>query len=539
MTAPAATRRIVPTLALAVAFMAAALATRLPVRDRTLFISDAGRYALAMERYDMTAGRPHPPGNPLYIGIARAVDALVHDPPTSLAIVSAIASGFAFLFAYLLGRDVAGETAGWIAAGIVATSPLFWFFGAVAMPSTGEAALSLLMAWLVRRARAPDARGLFWLMTVALALSIGFRSTFAVLILPLWLYGAWRHPWRRIAAGLAVLAAAAAGWTLVVASLSGGLAAYREVTSSFFLDVVLRGKILGGGLGKVVPQTAAMAASALLGLGLFLVPFLAGAWGCLTGRWPFPGAAPFLAAWALPALVFHAAYDWAPRFGVLLLAPAAILAAATVAPLVQRAARRRTGAEGLPRALAALGLAVNVGLFVLPVRVFGVTLPEAYPSAARLLARNADLARRDAAVRGSLPADETLVLAYDDTFHAVWFLPEYPTVGLFGAFKSGPDTWIPSARGRVFSFEPGSSAVPVGNPIRLPDGIRRAVLYDPDYRRIWPRADLPLTELPYDAGRALAVATIAEPGCLSFSLGHLAFVRAGDGDCPPGDAASR
>ena len=538
MTAPAATRRIASTLALAVAFMAAALATRLPLRDRTLFISDAGRYALAMERYDMTAGRPHPPGNPLYIGIARAIDAVVHDPPTSLAILSAIASGLAFLLAYLLGRDVAGETAGWIAAGIVATSPLFWFFGAVAMPSTGEAALSLLMAWLVRRGRAPDAVGPFWAMTLALAVSIGFRSTFAVLVLPLWLYGAWRHPWRRIVAGLAVLAVSAAGWTLVVASLSGGLAAYRETTSEFFVDVVLRSKILGGGLGKILPQAGAMAASAIMGLGLFLVPCLAGAWGCMTGRWPFPGAAPFLAAWALPALVFHAAYDWAPRFGVLLLAPAAILAAATVAPLVQRAARRRSGSEGLPRALAALSLAVNVGLFVLPVRVFGATLPEAYPSAARLLARNDDLARRDAAVR-ALPADQTLVLAYDDTFHAVWFLPDYPTVGLFGAFREGADVWIPSARGRVFSFEPNASAIPVGNPIRLPDGIRRAVLYDADYRRIWPTGALPLTDLPYDAGRSLAIAAIPEPGCLSFSLGRIEFVRAGENGCPAGDAASR
>jgi len=175
MAAPERARRLVTAILLGLAFVAVALATRLPFRDRTLFISDSGRYALALERYDVTMGRPHPPGNPLYVGIAKAVDAVVHDPPASLAIVSALASGLALFLAWHLGRDVAGEIGGWIAAGILATSPLFWFFGAVAMPATGEAALSLLLAWLARRARDPRAAGWFWTMTLTLALSIGFR----------------------------------------------------------------------------------------------------------------------------------------------------------------------------------------------------------------------------------------------------------------------------------------------------------------------------------------------------------------------------
>ena len=539
MNRPSPTRRLGSTLLLAVAFVALALATRLPLRDRTLFISDAGRYALALERYDMTAGRPHPPGNPLYIGVAKAVDAVVHDPPTSLAIVSALMSGLAFLLAYRLGREVAGEEAGWLAVGILATSPLFWFFGGLAMPSTGEAALSLLVAWLARRARAPESRGAFWAMTLTLAAAIGFRSTFAILIFPLWLYAAWRHPVRRIVAGVAVLGGSAFGWALLVALLSGGWAAYREVTSTFFVEVVVQTKILGGGLAKILPQLRAIAISAVLGLGLFLVPFTVGAWGCLTGRWPFPGAAPFLGAWALPALAFHAIYDWAPRFGVLLLAPCAILAAATIAPVAGRAAyHRAAGRAGLRRAGVLFALAVNVGLFLLPARVAGYELPAAYPSGARLLARNADLSRRDAAVR-SLPADATVVLAYDHTFHVAWFLPEYPVVGLFGAFKDAADTWLPSSKGRAFSFEPGSAAIPVGNPLRLPDGTRHLVLYDGDYEPIWPRADLPLRDLVYDAGRRMRAAEVPGPGCLAFGLGTITFARAGEGGCPAAYGAAR
>ena len=530
MAASEATRRIVSAVTLGVAFVAIALATRLPFRDRTLFISDSGRYALALEHYDVTLGRPHPPGNPLYVGIAKAADAFVGDPPRSLALVSALASGIALFLAWLLGRDVAGEEGGWIAAGILATSPLFWFFGAVAMPATGEAALSLLMAWLARRARDPNAPRWFWALTLTLALSIGFRSTFAVLIVPLWFYAGYRHPRARLAAGAIVLGAAALGWTLIVASLSGGLAAYRATLSAFFVDVVLATKIFGGGLAKIPAQIQGAAISAVLGLGLFLLPFLSGAWGCLTGKWPFPGAAPFLAAWAVPALVFHTAYDWAPRFGVLLLAPAAILAAATVAPLVRRLTRPGS-VEGMARAGALLAAAVNVGIFLLPERLGGFELPEPFPSGSRLLARNADFARRDAAIRRSIDPGTSVILGHDDTFHVAWFLPEYRVVGLWGAFKEAPDTWLPSAYERKFSHEPESRAIPVQEPLRLPDATRLLVLYDDDYERIWPEAEMPLANLGYDQGRRLKVASVPRPGCLSFSLGRIAFIPSGEGSC--------
>jgi hypothetical protein len=134
-----------------------------------------------------------------------------------------------------------------------------------------------------------------------------------------------------------------------------------------------------------------------------------------------PRAAPFLAAWAGPGLVFHAAYDWAPRFGVLLLAPAAILAAATVVPLLKKV--------GTARAVALLAAAVNVGVFLLPARLGPLELPEPFPSGSRLLARNADLARRDAAIRGAIDPQTSVVLAYDDTFHVVWFLPTIASSG--------------------------------------------------------------------------------------------------------------
>lgn len=523
------------------AFVALALATRLPFRDRTLFISDSVRYALALERYDVPAGRPHPPGNPLYVGAVALVDRIVEEPATSLAIVSAFASGLAFLFAYMLGKDLAGETAGWLAAGILAVSPLFWFFGSVGMPATCEAALSLLFAWFARRARGPNEIRSFWGMTVVLGLSIGFRSTFAIWVAPLWLYSAWRHPARRVVAGVLVLAASWIGWSALVAFLSGGWSAYSASMQAFLRDVVLATKIFGGGFAKIPKQAVDIAASAVLGLGLFLAPLVVGVAGCATGRAPFPAATPFLAAWALPMLLFHTVYDWAPRFGAVLMAPAAVLAAAAAVPMARHLleGRRRTDDSApvgpLARGLVVLALAVNLAVFLWPAQLGAVRLPEQFPSGSMLLSRNDDLRRRDDAVRRMFPErDSTLLLAYDHTFHALWFLPEYRVVGLFPLFKDAADAWVPSAFGRTLSFEADSAALPVANPLVLPEEIHRVVLFDADYLTYWPSESLPLHEEVYDAdsGRSIRSAELPGPGCLVFGYRQLSFLRHGEDSCP-------
>jgi uncharacterized membrane protein len=432
----------------------------------------------------------------------------------------------------MLGRDVGGEGAGWLTAGILFTSPLFWFFGCVAMPATGETALSLAFAWTARRARAHPRPGPFWGMTAVLAAAFGFRSTFAVLVLPLWLWAAWRHPVRRRALGLTTLALAFFGWTALVASLSGGFTPYGETTRAFFSEVVVATKILGGGFGKIPTQVRDVAISTVFALGLFLVPLVVGIARCCVGRYPFPAAGPFLAAWALPMLGFHLVYDWAPRFAIPLMAPAALLAAVTVLPPV----RRLSGA--LPHALAGLALALHAGLFLLPTRLGAWTLPDPYPGGPRLLSRNAELRAKDEAVRARFDPQRTMVLAYEHAMHAAWFLPRYRVVGLFPLFKNAPDAWVPSVRERRFSYEAGSSAVPDSDPLQIPPEVTTLILFDEDYLAYWPADALPLGAVEAGAGGMLRTAAVPHPGCLSFGFRRLTWIPAGTGNCP-GTLAAR
>ncbi len=161
---------------------------------------------------------------------------------------------------------------------------------------------------------------------------------------------------------------------------------------------------------------------------------------------------------------------------------------------------------------------------------------------AGLVAQLPDDATRICVIRESLDPERTLILAYDHAFHAAYFLPEYRVVGLFPLFSNAPDAWIPSARGRSFHGEPGSTALPAVDPLPVPAGIEQVVIYDDGYLRYWPEEALPLVPLAYDVNRHLQVAALPPGGgCLDFDYRRLEWSAAGaaSGCAPPAAASAR
>lgn len=155
---------------------------------------DAVDFALALERFDMLALRPHPPGYPVYVAMAAAVRLAVPDPLAALASLSALASAAATLpLAWLAGR-AGGPPAAVAAAALWTVQPL----GLI----TGTLPLS-------------DAPGLLAALTVAVAAVQGPPRSAALRAGVLW----------GLAAGVRLSAwpvAAAAAWALARA---GGAAA--------------------------------------------------------------------------------------------------------------------------------------------------------------------------------------------------------------------------------------------------------------------------------------------------------------------------
>src|SRR5262249_61010010 len=107
--------------------LALALATvisRVPARAHLLPTWDAVQFALALERYDIAAHRPHPPGYILYIAAARTVDAFVGNGTASLVWLSMVASGAAGFFVDRLAGMMYGAGAAGGGAGESPPSPL-------------------------------------------------------------------------------------------------------------------------------------------------------------------------------------------------------------------------------------------------------------------------------------------------------------------------------------------------------------------------------------------------------------------------------
>ena len=229
-----------PTRALwfCVGLFIAAVATRLPFVPERLINWDAVQYALGARQFSVTLHQPHPPGSILYIALARMGTLVLGDTNRALCLLSVLASGAAVVLCYLVGREFAREPVARAAAVLYLASPLTWFYGVVALPYALDGALVLGIVWLTRRAVARRDFGPVLDAAIVLGLSGGVRQTTLPLLLPLWLYTAWRTAgWqlgRLLNAGL-LLAAVCAAWLVPLLALSGGpveyLAASRRLSS--------------------------------------------------------------------------------------------------------------------------------------------------------------------------------------------------------------------------------------------------------------------------------------------------------------------
>src|SRR5919197_2625657 len=96
--------------------VAAVFATRLPFMTEWLYGFDSANYALAVrDYYNVAHHRPHPPGYPLYVAIARVIDLAVRDANRSLILEGVLLSALAVASAIGLARALYGRAAGLLA----------------------------------------------------------------------------------------------------------------------------------------------------------------------------------------------------------------------------------------------------------------------------------------------------------------------------------------------------------------------------------------------------------------------------------------
>jgi hypothetical protein len=594
---------------------AAAAATRLPFAARRLWDHDSVQFALGVERYDLAAHHPHPPGYPLYIAVLKLLSALGVGPGRGMV---ALAIAAAALGAWLIvplaarlavlaapgvpmapgppglgpGPAPAGPAApgppalgpprcgpiplaaGALAAVLYVFNPLLWFYGELPLIYAVEGGMAVGLAYAALRMA--DGPVPFVTACAAFALAGGVRPSTLVLLLPLWALGvayAWRawgvfrgvrrtapagrgaNPGERrravvtLGAGLAAGGVVGLAWLVPLLAEAGGLASYRRIGSEHFNALLPYTSILyGAGWQALAHNLTIMSKWALQGLAPAAVA-LAALWlpggarrevrSRMTGGLRLLAASwPWLAAWALPPVLFLALFH-VTKAGYTLIYLPALLAAAGLLGAPAMVAAAPTGRAGVgwnpPRAAAALLLAAGSGAALF---LFGADRRPDQPRALAVVrnefnrhaiaAFERDLDRLVAELR-ELPAAETVLATvelsgtgpagaegflYPWQRHLQWYLPDYEVLHLV------PDERLAFVTRGHHPFQRA------GPWLGLPPGTRRLaiVLSGPTGKRFpldsWPRRRI---------GETFWLVVVPLPAAGRLDLGPFTFAVAAAG----------
>ena len=419
---------------------------------------DGAQLVLGLDRFDVTEGSPHPPGYWLYVATGRLLRATTPlDGTASLTLVASLSAAGCVGIVHALGRAVGGRLVGAVAAGLLLSSPLLWFYGASVDTYTLDALACASLMALAWHARPGSRHGVVAAATLGLA--AGFRQTSLLLFAPLAVIAVARSARSLRAWAVAGLAggAAALSWTLpMLAEQPGGLDAWRRASAALLEGSVAQTAFFSGAAGAVTRNMTQAAAYATV---MFLPSLVVGALAAAARRsdrthpaagsratggrggdrpwWASAGAVA--AAGAVPPLAFLVLVHFGKAGYLLAPLPAVVLLLSLPAA---RLARRG-------RLLVALATAVLVGLsawrFLLAPAVVPSRLVDAtplwftssvngapFPFTRAALAESDELATAHLGLAGAFdPAGDVLVWGWlnggERYRHATLTLPRFTT----------------------------------------------------------------------------------------------------------------
>jgi hypothetical protein len=432
--------------------VAGVFATRLPFMTEWLYAFDSANYAFAVrDYYNVAHHRPHPPGYPLYVAIARVIDLAVHNANRSLILEGILFSALGVACTTALAGALYGRTAGLLAGLLLLFSVGFWGYGEVAYPYVGlateMATLAFLAHWTIAGHR--------WVvvpMGLAVGAAAGIRWDGAIFCAPLWLWALWSVPWRLRVASAAAASSVCLGWVVPMVHLTGGWDLYVATLRDYLKAWAPQSAYVVGDF-KSGQGTLALYnlnffvnyARQMLGVGIVAVLYLLGRrFG--PSQLAVDYRSRFLALWTFPPILTYVFTHLGEPGYVLSLAPqAATLVAVAALDLgyetrTLSSALRARGWQWLPTpavagnsitALLVLGVVGwNVQAFL---RGVGPgRLPDLRAHDATTGAQVAFLAEQ--------PPGSTLALAHDLVRHVQFYLPGYPVQLLYSEYVPNWDT---------------------------------------------------------------------------------------------------
>jgi hypothetical protein len=287
--------------------LAIGLVSRLPFQSQFLYHWDSINFAFALDYFDISQGQPHVPGYLLYVLLGRGIAWITGDAQTGYVFLAILGSALAAVALYDLGQRMWNTRVGWIAALLLLSSPLYWFYGEVALPHALDALVVIVIATLSWRVWYGE-RHMALLLAFGLGLAGGFRPQTLVFLFPLALVACFRLPFRwKVGAGM-LLGGTVLAWLIPLFALSGGMANYFHVLSTYAEHFNKTTSIFeGAGWSGIIHNLDKLFRYTLWGWAFGIIPAILGVWFLrrplreVVRSWRFW----FLLLWAAPGLGYY------------------------------------------------------------------------------------------------------------------------------------------------------------------------------------------------------------------------------------------
>lgn len=445
---------------------------------------DSVQFALGVERFDLSAHQPHPPGYIGYQVLGGWIASLTGDVPAALTLLSVVTGALAPAFLYLLARRMLARPYAIASAVLFGFSPLLWHYSGVALTYAPEVALSLPFVLLVHRAdnggRPRDLYG----AALAFAVLGSVRQSALIMLVPLWLLALRSHGRRTQIGATAALVGACLVWAIPLVWGSGGPAAYLSEAADLAGLAVARTAFATASITGVLQNVGILAIGIFVGMHVTLiVPGVARRKARESVAGPrSPGGLSrsdrrFLLIWVVvPILFFVGIHTGQPGYALILLPAGYIWVASALAEMLGAAEARSGPRErrSLVKIVGGLAVVGVVTMLALPEAAYRLAASE---PAARLqqqlgIRTPADLTGADVGVAAQSPLANALrqySVPRNDTYwqSLVEFIDSYPRervaviTGIGGPIASGSfrqlGYYLPSYRVYGVGWDRGGS----------------------------------------------------------------------------------
>jgi len=410
------------TLGIAAILFVVGIVSRIPFRSNVLYHWDSVNFANAMREFDVLKEHPQPPGYIVYVWLCRLVDLLFHDAQITMVWISIVTSALAVVALFYLGSAIGGRRVGLTAALLLASSPLFWFYGEIALPHTLDTLFVILSAWYLYEVMQGEGRYLLPAVVV-LGIAGGVRQQTLIFLAPLALFAVRREGFKRLIVAALLGAVVCLIWFVPLIVSSGGMGSYLAKMGSFSARFQQNTSVLmGAGWSGIAYNTRKLVIYTLYGWCAGLPPTAA----YLTMRvwrrqrlrsWVLLS---FLVLWMAPALGFYTFIHMGQQGLIFIFLPALLLVSAVgLVQLLNGWAKKHWFVIAM-----AILVSINVGIFcVAPEYPLG---PESQRLLTRATLMNSDryYSDRFAVIRERFVPQSTALLTAN-WCHLEYYMPEY------------------------------------------------------------------------------------------------------------------